>query len=115
MSPSTEDNLGRRRFMLHRDKAVEQSLEKIRRAPDSGWETLTPEDRAGLKAVIAEIWENCERGRWQQYCFSTLAKPDILRLIELGNDIKARHHLSDETRVSVEAILLSCSPGDRPL
>jgi hypothetical protein len=114
MSPSTEDNLGRRRFMLHRDKAVEQSLEKIRRAPDSGWETLTPEERAGLKAVLTEIWENCEREHWQQYCFSTLAKPDILRLIVLGNDMKARHRLSDDTRAAVEAILLSCSTGDHP-
>ncbi|MDD1681293.1 MAG: hypothetical protein LUQ35_06770 [Methanoregula sp.] len=114
MSPSTEDNLGRRRFILHRDKAVEQSLEKIRRAPDSGWETLTPEDRGGLKEVLAEIWENCERGRWQQFCFSTLTKAHIQRLLVLGNDIKTRHHMTDETRAAVEVILLSCSTGDRP-
>jgi hypothetical protein len=114
MSPSTEDNLGRRRFILHRDKAVEQSLEKIRRAPDSGWEALSPEDRAGLREVLAETWENTERGRWQQFCFSTLTKADILRLVVLGNDIKARHHLTDETRAAVEALLLSCSSGDRP-
>jgi len=114
MSPSNEDNLGRRRYQLHRDKAVEQSLEKIRRAPDSGWEALSPEERAGLREVLAEVWENCERGRWQQFCFSTLTKADIPQLVVLGNDIKARHHMTDETKVAVEAILLSCSTGDRP-
>jgi hypothetical protein len=114
MSPSTEDNLGRRRFLLHRDKAVEHALERVRRAPDSRWETFTPEERAGLKAALTEIWENCERERWQQYCFSTLAKPDILKLIAIGDDMRARHRQIGDFRESIEAILLSCSTGDRP-
>jgi hypothetical protein len=113
MSLSTEDDLGRRRHLLYRDKAVEQSLEKIRRAPESGWESLTPEERAGLKTVITEIWEYVERGHWEHYCFSTLTKTDILRLIVLGSDIKARHHMTDETKVAVEAILLSVCREDR--
>ena len=114
MSPSTDDNLGRRRYLLERDKAVEESLEKVRRAPDSRWEALTPEERTMLRAVITEVWETCERGRWKQFCFSTLTKTDILRLIALGDDIRTRHHLTDETRAAAESILLSCSPGDRP-
>jgi hypothetical protein len=109
MEPSTEDNLGRRRFLLHRDKAVEQALERIRRAPDSGWATLSPDERAGLKAVLAEIWENCERGRWEQYCFSTLSKTDILRLVAIGDDMRAQHRQISDDRKEVEDILLSCS------
>ena len=109
MSPSTEDNLGRRRYLLERDKSVEESLEKTRRAPRSGWETLTPEERAGLKAVLTEVWETCERGSWKQFCFSTLTRSDILKLVDLGNDIKARHHMTDETKAAIEAILFSCS------
>ena len=114
MSPSTDDNLGRRRFLLHRDKAVEQALERIRRAPDSRWETLSPGERAGLKAVLTEIWENCERVRWQQYCFSTLNKSDILRLIALGEEMRARHRPISDAGGEIEAILLSCSTDDRP-
>jgi hypothetical protein len=114
MSSSSEDNLGRRRFQLHRDKAVEQSLEKIRRAPDSGWETLTAEQRAGLRAVLAEIWENCERGRWEQYCFSIMTKAGILQLIALNDEVRARHQQICTVRETFEAILFSCTPGDRP-
>ena len=114
MSPSTEDNLGRRRFLLHRDMAVEQSLEKIRRGPDAGWDTLTSEQRAGLRAVLTEIWENCERGRWQQYCFSTLTKSDILRLVALWDEARARHQQIWDARGDIEAILLSCATGHRP-
>jgi len=115
MPASTEDNLGRRRFLLHRDKAVEHALERIRRVPDSRWETLSAQERAGLKTILAEIWENCEHERWQQYCFSTLTKPDILRLIALGDEVRARHHQVCDVRGEIEAILLSCSSGDRPL
>ncbi len=114
MSLTTEDDLGRRRFLLHRDKAVEYALERIRRAPDARWETLTPEERSGLKEVLTEIWENCDRGRWQQYCFSTLAKPDILRLIALGDEVRGRHHPICDARQEVDAILLPCSPGNPP-
>jgi len=113
MSSTTEDNLGRRRFQLHRDMAVEQSLEKIRRAPDSAWETLTPEQRARLKTVLAEIWENCEHRRWEQYCFSTITRPDILRLITLADETRARHQQVCDARGDFEAILLSCGMDNR--
>jgi hypothetical protein len=109
MSHTTEDNLGRRRYLLHRDKAVEHALERIRHAPGSGWETLTPQEHAGLKSALTEIWENCGHERWQRYCFSTLTKPDILKLIALVSNAKGKHSESCESREAVEAILLSCS------
>jgi hypothetical protein len=112
MSPSTEDNLGRRRYLLERDKAVEEALEKVRRAPDSEWGALTSADRAMLRAVIAEVWDTSERSRWKQFCFSTLTREDILRMVALGDEIKTLHHLSDRTLATAEAILLACSTAE---
>lgn len=109
MSPSTEDNLGRRRFLLHRDKAVEHALERIRRAVGGEWDSLSAEERAGLKASLAEIWMTTSHERWHQYCFSTVTRQDILQLAALGRDIQARHHMTEETRRAFESILLSCS------
>jgi hypothetical protein len=114
MSPSTDDNLGRRRFLLHRDKAVEHALERIRHAPDSGWGMLSPEERAGLKSTLTEIWENVDRERWHQYSFSLVTKSEILALITLGNDIRTRHHMTDETRAAVEGILFPPSANGHP-
>lgn len=111
MSPSTEDNLGRRRFLLHREKAVEQAVERIRRFKDSGWETLSSDQRTDLRKVLAEIWENCEHNQWEQYCFSTLTRSDILRLVSLGNDVRAQHRQICDIREEIGAILLSCSTG----
>ena len=70
---------------------------------------LFPEERAGLKSALTEIWENIDRERWHQYSFSLVTRPDILKLIALGNDIRSRHHLTDETRAAIDAILLSSS------
>jgi hypothetical protein len=109
MSPPTEDNLGRRRFLLHRDKAVEHALERIRHAPRAEWGMLSLEERAGLKSTLTEIWENCDREHWHHYSFSIVTRANILALIALGNDIKTRHHLTHETREAVDAILLSTS------
>ena len=91
MARPTEDNLGRRRYLIHRDKAVEHALERIRHAPGSGWETLTPQEHAGLRSALTEIWENCGRERWEQYCFSTVTKQDLLKLIELVTEAKGHH------------------------
>jgi len=93
---------------------VGKSPSEPRRAPESGWESLTPEQRARLKTVLAEIWENCERGRWEQYCFSTITRPDILQLITLAEDLRARHRQISDARGDYETILLSCGMGDHP-
>jgi hypothetical protein len=112
MSRSTDDNLGRRRYLLLRDKAVEHALESIRRSPAARWEALLPEEHAGLRGALAVIWENCSHERWELYCFSTLSKTDILALIALVNDMQERHHRTTECHVAIEAILLSSTSNN---
>jgi hypothetical protein len=109
MSRSTEDNLGRRRFLLQRDKAVEHALERIRHAPHAGWDMLSQDELADLRSALTEIWENCGHERWQQYCFSTLTNSDILKLISLVKDMRERHLHACDGQETIEAILLSCS------
>jgi len=109
MPPSTEDNLGRRRFLLHRDKAVEHALERIRHAAGADLETLSAEQHSRLKAFLAELWMDTAHERWDQYCFSTLTRTDLMQLIALGTDWATRHHLTSENRQALEEILLSCS------
>jgi hypothetical protein len=109
MSSSTDDNLGRRRFQIHRDKAVEQAMEKIRRAAGGEWKSLSAEDREGLKISLAEIWMTTSQEQWQQYCFSTVTRQDILELAALGREAQVQHHLTQEARRAIESILLACA------
>jgi hypothetical protein len=114
MSSSTEDNLGRRRFLLHRDKAVEHALERIRHADEAEWETLSAEQRTRLKEFLTELWIDTPRERWDQFCFSTLTKPHLLHLISLWNDWAEHHRLTAESRKTLDEILLSCSGKNNP-
>ncbi len=95
--------------MLHRDKAVEHSMEKVRRSPVSGWEELTHLQRTRLRLVLEEIWENCDRERWQKYCFSTLRKADLLRLIAIGDGLREQHRGICDAREELDTILTACS------
>jgi hypothetical protein len=114
MSLSTDDNLGRRRYLLLRDKAVEHALERIRRSPSARWEILSPEEHAGLRNALAMIWENCGHERWEQYCFSTLSRIDILALTALVNEMQERHLRTNECHGAIEAILLSSTNNNHP-
>jgi hypothetical protein len=114
MSSSPEDNLGRRRFLIHRDRAVEHAIERIRRSPGAEWDTLTHEERTGLKAALAEIWHYSGREHWEQYCFSTLSRHDILALIELVSGMHGRHDPTAGARSEIEAILLACTRNHHP-
>ena len=110
IAPGAGYHTGSKKSATHPDRAVEQALERIRRSPGAEWEMLSPEERAGLKAALTGIWENCGRDRWEQYCFSTLTKLDLLTLIALVSGMQGRH---DPTcggkKKEVEAILLSCN------
>jgi hypothetical protein len=109
MPRSTDDNLGRRRYLIHRDKAVEHALEKIRRLPQAEWTELSPQEHVAVRETLTEIWENCGKDRWQMYCFSTLTKADLLKLVDIVGRAKGRFHHACEDRDAIEKILLTCS------
>ena len=84
MSHSREEELGRRRFQLAKEQAVEKAVENIRHAPAVKWPSLCPADCQLLREILGEIWVCLERERWEQYSFSTLTRQDILALLALG-------------------------------
>ncbi|PKG33091.1 hypothetical protein [Methanoregula sp.] len=83
MPSTSKEELGRRRFELQKEQAIEAAIEKIRRAPDAGWASFSGGDYTRLREILAEIWIGVDREKWQQYTFSTLTKEDIRELLEL--------------------------------
>jgi len=104
MSRTNEEELGRRRFQLVKEQAVEDAVEKIRRAPAVGWESLSTTDYTLLREVLADLWVNLERERWEQYSFSTLSRQDILDILSLAKDTGGRA-ISQTTLGKMDAIL----------
>jgi hypothetical protein len=105
MSEITNEELGRRRFQIQKEKSVENAYEKIRRAREQQWEYLSPQDREILKDVLGEIWTHTDRIRWETYSFSTLSGNDVELLIEIGKKIKDGQSTAETAAKSLDDIL----------
>jgi hypothetical protein len=90
MPRTSDDTLGRRRFQLIREQAVEDAIEKIRNAPAAGWESFSCADHTLLRELLGELWISLEREKWHECRFSWLTRQDLSDLITLGSREKGR-------------------------
>ncbi len=67
MPRTSDDTLGRRRFQLSRDQAVEAAIEKIRHAPSAEWHSFSGADYTRLRDILGELWISLERQKWDEY------------------------------------------------
>jgi hypothetical protein len=105
MSGTTDDNLGRRLFLVQKEKAVEEALEKMRRGLSAQWNSLSYTDSEILKEVLGEVWTSIDRHRWGTYRFSKVSEEDLAMLIILGKKIKSQNSLTDENIRQLDMIL----------
>jgi hypothetical protein len=114
MPRTSEEELGRRRFQLAREQAVEAAIEKIRHAPAAEWPSFSGADYTRLRVILGELWICLEREKWEGYSFSTLTRQDLRDLIALGSGVPDRA-LSGETLGMMDAILSHAqSHQDKP-
>ena len=95
MPDISEEELGRRRFQIRKEKAVEDALIKIRHNIGPAMISLTQEDMQSLKSLLEEVWVNGDRGRWDKYSFSALTISQIDALIAIGRDAVYRQKPDD--------------------
>lgn len=98
MPDVTNDERGRRIFQLHKERAVEMALEKVRRSAKSGWAAFSPQDIKTLTNILGEAWVSIERSTWEQCSFSRLNRKDLEEIISIGNDVK-NNKMREETAV----------------
>jgi len=107
MPPASDEELGRRRFQLSRERAVESAIEKIRHAPAAEWHSFSPPEYILLREVLGELWISLPRETWERYAFSTLTGRDIRALLTLGH--RARGHAMAPSLVDQMDAILSHS------
>lgn len=105
MSRSTEESLGRRRFQIQKEKAVEDAYEKIRRSFGVDWQCFSVEDCALLRDLLGEIWISVDRDCWNNYCFSTLSHKEILSLIAIAKEVLCKKCITAEALARLDEIL----------
>ena len=88
MPDITTDERGRRLFKLHREKAVESAIEKIRQNMGDMWKLFSDLDIEILSYILGEVWISVDRRSWDRYTFSRLMKRDLEKIISIGKDVK---------------------------
>ena len=99
MPDVTNDERGRRIFQLHKERAVETAIEKIRHNPGSGVSALSPQDIKTLNYILGETWVSVERQIWEQSSFTRLTSKDLEEIISIGNDVNSKR-LREEAGVN---------------
>ena len=98
MPDVTNDERGRRIFQLHKERAVETAIEKIRHNPESKWSAFSPQDIKMLTHILGETWVSVGRQIWEQSSFTRLTRKDLEEIISIGNDVKNKK-LREETGI----------------
>jgi hypothetical protein len=88
MPDVTSDERGRRIFQIHKEKAVETAVEKIRQSLGHEWTTFSQKDTKILTDILGEAWVSVERSVWEKSSFTRLTKKDVEEIIRIGNAVK---------------------------
>ena len=99
MPDVTSDERGRRIFQIHKERAVEAAIEKIRHNPGSKWSAFSPDEIKTLNFILGETWVSVGRQIWEHSSFTRLTRKDLEEIISIGNDVKSKK-LREETAIN---------------
>ena len=85
-----DEEVGRRLFQIHKEKAVEVALEKIRRKMPLEWKAFTSSDVDILKYILGEAWVCIKRSEWEGISFAKLTQKDLKAIIEIANQVSSK-------------------------
>ncbi len=87
MPEAHDEEVGRRLFQIHKEKAVEVALEKTRRKMPLEWKSFTSSDVDVLKYILGEAWVSIKRSEWEDISFATLTKKDLEAIICVAKQV----------------------------
>ena len=94
----TDDERGRRIFQIHKERAVETAVAKIRQNLGSKWAEFSQQDIQTLNYILGEAWVSIERSVWEQSAFTRLSRKDLENIIRIGNEVKSKNR-REETAI----------------
>lgn len=99
MPEITTDERGRRVFQIHKEKAVENAIEKIRLNLGQDWRLFSASDIKMIESMLGEAWIAMGKEKWQRVAFTRLTKGDIDEIIHVGKGM-SREERPEQTAIS---------------
>ena len=94
----TNDERGRRIFQIHKERAVETAIAKIRQNLGSDWDLFSQKEIQTLHSILGEAWVSIERSVWEQSAFTRLTRKDLENIVRIGNEVKSKK-IREETAI----------------
>ncbi|KQC04333.1 MAG: hypothetical protein APR53_10860 [Methanoculleus sp. SDB] len=105
MPEVTDDELGRKIFLLQKEKNVEEVVAKLRMHLGPEWTSIPASDREILIDLLGEAWVRIDRSDWEKSAFSRLTRNDVNAMITIGQNLRARKTGKDTAMNNLAAIL----------
>ncbi len=105
MPEVSSDERGRRVFQIHKEKAAEDAIEKIRQSMGLDWKVFTSSDVDILKYILGETWVSLARDTWERCAFSRLKRSQLESIIRIGKRVKRKEMREDRGIDEVSRIL----------
>ncbi len=103
----SDEEVGIKSFHLRRERAVEQSIDKIRQNLGNNWQKLSFNDTQTLHWVLGEVWSFIARDSWNNTIFSMLEYNDIKKILEIAAQITSHKIMGGVGLDQVNRILQS--------
>ena len=88
----TDEDIGRRTVEIRRERAIERSLELMRKHLGGQWTQLSTRDVERLHWTLGEVWGHMTRPDWEAVSFSALTIDDVKALLEVSAELSAAKH-----------------------
>jgi hypothetical protein len=105
MPEVTSDERGRRVFQIHKEKAAENAIEKIRKSLGPDWKIFPSTDVDALRYILEETWVVLDRESWEKCAFSRLKRPELESIIQIGKQVRRKEMREDRGIEEVSRIL----------
>jgi hypothetical protein len=107
MPEVTSDERGRRVFQIHKEKAAENAMEKIRKSLGPDWKVFSSGEVEILRYMLEETWVSLDRDSWEKCAFSRMKRSQVDSIIETGKLVKGKELREDQGVEMVSRILVT--------
>jgi len=107
MPDVSKTEIGRRMYLVHKEKNVDKVIEKIRENPGAEWKKLSEDEVHLLERLLAEVWITCKQREWEKIPFSRITRDDIKKILSTGKNLELDKVPPQSVAGSVGKILFS--------
>jgi len=107
MPDITKTDIGRRMYLLHKEKNIERIIEMIRQNLGADWKSLTDTDIHLLERLFGDAWVTFDKTLWENIPFGRITKGDVDHLLAIGKYMDLDKTPKTQVLDEVQKVLLA--------